>query len=494
MRPIAPLWTRREQKDRRADVVKLAGSTLLTNAASLIAGRLLLSAGRFATGLVVARVAGPETYGAYAIVIGMMFVCEWLSDFGQTDIAVRDASGSQGVDTLQSLARLKLVFGPASAILLVVLLYAARYPVDMLLAGLAGCVSVLLVAFIQPMRARLKLQGRQYVDVGAEVAGLVASIPLLILLLLEGAPLWTLVAAFAAGRLLQALLTWRWTADVPTQASGAPMRPLALAALPLGILGLIVLVYEMAAPVVLSKLAGMTQTGQFMAAFRIVAPTIIIAQTVAQAFFPLLSAQWKHKSGTFLRSQETVIFVAAFLSSGMAAAAFGGAETLMGLFGSEFAERAELLKIFAPVVFLRAITAVVAPVVVIAERQSAALWLAGSALLLQVALLILLVPRLGLVGAAIGYLVVELLVSTVGTWLFASHAARCRFDATIPIRFALALLAAFATYHLIDASGSLAGLVLCPAIMIIFAALLGLMKPDRLRDFKSVLQMRAAAI
>lgn len=467
--------------------------SLFSTAASLVVGRVILSLGRFLAVLLVARLAGAETYGAYAIVLGVLFLCEWLADFGHTEIVVRDASRSSAPVSLSILTRLKLITGPLAAFAMVAILHVAGYPPEMVLAGVAGSVSVLVAAAIQTPRARLRLQGRQHVDVLAEITGLLAALIVLTGLLWAQAPLWALVAALAFGRVLQGLILLlqpRGAAAIET--GTAPLLPLVRSSLPLGIIGLIVLLYELAAPIVLSKLADLTEVGFFMAAFRLVAPALIMTQSVAQAFFPLLSARWGADSEQFLLGQQTVIYVCALMAGGMAAGAFGGAQFLMGLFGPDFAANFRVLQVLAAVVFLRGLNTAVAPVIIIANRQGAALWLSVTALAGQLGLLAVLVPVLGVIGAAVASLVVELLISTFATWHLARSAAKMPLGWKVPALFGLALVLAALVWHLLDLGYGWAGLVFCPVIMIAFALLFGLGAPQRLDLLRGVFAMRAA--
>ncbi|MEL6237562.1 MAG: oligosaccharide flippase family protein, partial [Pseudomonadota bacterium] len=245
----------------------MASRSLFTNAASMVSGRIALSVGRFAAMVLVARFAGVEAYGAYAILLATVALCEWLADFGQTDIAVRDASQSDHVGAVTVLARLKWITGPAAAAALVAFIILAGYPRAMIEAGCAGAFSVLLAAAIQPARARLRLEGRQHLDVLAEIIGLGVTLPALAALLALNQPLWTYVAAFALGRAVQGtILIASAPFAAPSETPDGHLSQLARSAFPLGVIGVIVLAYELAAPVVLSKLMSLEDVGYFMAA------------------------------------------------------------------------------------------------------------------------------------------------------------------------------------------------------------------------------------
>lgn len=472
----------------------MTARSLLSNAASLTIGRMSLSLGRLGATLLVARTAGADAYGEYALVLGAVFLCEWLADFGQTDIAVRDRGQAGTSAPVATLRRLKLFVAPVAAIILPALILALGYPEPMVLAALAGTGAVLATALLQPWRAQLRIEGRQHVDIGTELAGFVLMIILLVCALLADMGLSALISASSAARILQLLLVWRVTsipADDIATSEHSPWH-LGRVALPLGLLGLLVLVYELSAPVILSQYLSLTEVGLFMAAFRLAAPTVIVSQAVTQAFFPVLSAAWPAQQDILHPGQNAVLLLCALSSAIMAAAAYGGAEALMGLFGEDFLAAADILRVLAIVVFLRAITAAMSPLLVIANRHSFGLWLTSSAVALQLGLLVILVPQFGLIGAALGYLAVEATISTVGVWLFATHVSGVRPDWTVPLRLGLALVTAAAVTELSGFSGTWAGFFMTPVLLVLFAAMLGVLTRQRGSSVAAVLARRAS--
>ncbi|WP_176414526.1 hypothetical protein, partial [Sphingobium sp. Z007] len=229
-------------------------SGLIRSGARLVVGRVGLSGLRMGAALIVARLAGAEQFGAYALMLSLTGLAEWLVDFGQTDIGVRDAARRprRRAAVLDALARAKRVQGPAVAVALPLLLLAAGQDRDVVLAGCAGSVAVLATAWLQPARATLRLAMRMDRDIGAELAGVGVMLPLLALACLYRSPLPLLVASFAVARLVQAALTIHWAGPIAMQTS-TRLTPARLVgqALPLGCAGLLVLLYDALAPLLL---------------------------------------------------------------------------------------------------------------------------------------------------------------------------------------------------------------------------------------------------
>jgi len=106
--------------------VDSSSRSLMKNAASQIGGRLSLSLGRLLAALMIVRLVGPERFGEYALVLQFIVLFEWLADFGQTDIGVRDICQrpAEEGETLGALATLKALQGAGLALLLPALLMA----------------------------------------------------------------------------------------------------------------------------------------------------------------------------------------------------------------------------------------------------------------------------------------------------------------------------------------------------------------------------------
>lgn len=448
----------------------MSARSLLHNSASLVAGRIALSALRMISALIVARLAGAADFGAYMLVLAYVTLFEWLVDFGQTDIAVRDIAHMPARrDTLLTvLARIKALQGVAGAAALPLLLLAMGDDRALVLAGLVGGASVLANAWLQPARAALRLAMRMDRDIAAELAGTLATLPLLAAAAWAGAPIALLTAAFAAARLVQAGLAIHWAA--PLMRRRAPPRGMALdllkQAAPLGLAGLLVVTYDALAPLLLARLLDLKAVALYMAAARFIFPVLVAVQGVTSAFFPVLA----QRGAGLARTQQAALILSTGAAALMFAGIHGGASFLMGLMGPEFLAGVAVLRLMAWTLLLRAITTVMSPLIVIAGWQGKAMGLTLLSLIGQGAALLLLVPRFGVLGAAIGYLVVELLLGTaIVSWL-GQRAVQIRLDWR-PVAALLAIAAA--SVAIVDASpiaGSFLGGVVAGTLVTALAA------------------------
>jgi O-antigen/teichoic acid export membrane protein len=403
---------------------------LLKNGAALAAGRIALSALRMLAALIVARLSGAEDFGAYALLLSLIGLGEWLVDFGQTDMAVRDAARRAGrkAAVLNALARAKYVQGPMIATALPLIMLIAGQDRNIVLAACAGSIAILATAWLQPARAALRLALRLGRDVGAELAGVALMLPMLAIACLYRAPLPLLIGSFAVARLTQAVLVARWAGPMARAPGVIHTARLVRQALPLGCAGLLVLLYDALAPLLLARLLDMRAVALYAAAARFTMPVLVAVQAVASAAFPVIARDWRRDPAAFARTQQDALLLSVALAALMFAGIHGGATFLMGLMGPDFVAGAPLLKLMAWTLLARAITTAMAPLIVVAGRQGRAMLLTMLSLAGQCAALFLLVPVMGVMGAAWACLLVELLIGTVAVSWIAQSVTRLTID------------------------------------------------------------------
>jgi len=461
--------------------------SLLKNAASQVVSRLLLSLGRLVAALLIARNLGTERFGEYALVVYLLVLFEWLVDFGQTDIAVREICQQPGREPviLRALAVLKAMQGLLMFLLLPCVVYALDYPPQIVRAALIGGIGLPFYAAVQVLRTQFKVRMTMEKDALGELGGLVVMLPLTWYACSHDAGVEILVACYMISRLvfLLLLLLLGQVSFHSTDSAGTRAEVLRLVrqALPLGVAGLLVAIYDGLALMILSKTADMTSVAQYAAATRYVFPVIIIVQSLNSAFYPPLSATWRAAPSQFASLQQTVLEVSILVGAAIFCAVYAGAGFLMSLLGPSMGEAAGLLQLLAWVVLARTVTTAMSPLIVVAGRQGKALWLAVASVLLQLAALIVLVPRFGVTGAAIGYLTIELVLGVVPISLIGQYVARVRVQWSAPARLLGSAVFAVGICDMLPFAGTLASGMLAFALFLALAVASGGASPNKLR-------------
>jgi O-antigen/teichoic acid export membrane protein len=351
------------------------------------------------------------------------------------------------------------VQGGVLAVALPVLLWALRYPVEIVEAGVAGSLSVACFAGVQVFRVGFKLRMNTERDIGAELGGLLVMLPLTWLACRAGASVAWLVGCYGLARLVFLALvvmgTPRAERAVPVAGAGRGAAHLLREAWPLGVAGLLVALYDSLAMIMLSKLAALGEVAQYAAATRFVFPVIIVVQALSAAFFPPLVANWTTAPQRFRALQQTSLDLSVFVGGGLFCGVFAGSDFLMGLLGPEIGSASLVLRVMSVVVLARAVTTSMSPLIVVAGRQRRAMGLTMLSIVLQAAMLLAVVPRFGILGAAIGYLAIELSVGVVPVSLIGLRVARVRLSWAMPVRLLLCAGVAVVLAGLIPLQASL---------------------------------------
>jgi O-antigen/teichoic acid export membrane protein len=471
---------------------------LFKNSVSQIAGRLLLSLGRMVVALMIGRLAGTDMFGAYALIISFLVFFEWLVDFGQTDIGVRDICQQPEREgaILRALVWLKLIQGVAYFLLLPVLLIVMRYPPEIVRAGAVGAIGLLFYGGVQIFRTVFKVRMCMERDILAELGGLAVALPLTWLACRQHAGIEVLVGCYMSSRVVfLGLVVWFGRGEPRPLGSPVSRRDvwsLFTQSLPLGLSGLLVALYDSLAIIILSKLTDLHAEAQYAAATRFVYPVIIIVQALNSAFYPPLSAMWKSSPARFKVLQQTVLDISLLVGGALFCAINSGADFLMGLMGPTIGEAAIILRILSCVVLARALTAAMSPLIIVAGSQGKTLWLSGTAVLLEATAFLILTPRYGNLGAALGYLFIELALGAGPVSWVGQHVSRTNMHWRAPIKLVSCALASAGLCRLLPGAGTIWSGMLSFALYVPLTLLVGGISFAQLRGLVQELTGRAA--
>lgn len=460
---------------------------LAANALAQVLGRLATSGLRLASAAMIVRLAGASRFGEYVLVISIVLLFEWLVDGGQTDLVVRDASrhGADAAAELGALVWLKALQGLLLAPLLPAALFLLGYSIEMVAAAAVAGVGLVAYAAALVLRTLFKLTLTLGRDAAAEALAALAVLPLLWLACVRGLGLPWLVGCYALSRVLfLALAVTLRPAFAAPRLRGrdvrAAARRLAFGAIPLGLSGLIVWTYDALAPVMLSKLSDLHQVALFAAPARYVFAAIGVIQAFNAAVFPALARAWGRSPTTFVALQQTALEASVFAAAAFACTAVAGASFLMAIIGPDVAAAAPVLQLMCAILALRAISTAMTPLIVLADRQSVSLRLTLVSVALQIALIWLLAPRLGAIGAAAACLIVEI-ITIAPTIVIAQRAVDTRLAWAPVLLIAGSAVLALALARWTPVFGGWAGGALCLAAFLVIALLVGAISPPRLR-------------
>lgn len=154
--------------------------------------------------------------------------------------------------------------------------------------------------------------------------------------------------------------------------------------------------------IMLGSLAGPSEAGLFAAASRLASLMAFALAAFGIVSGPLIaSAHHRHDLGELHRITKLTTRLAMLFAVAVAVALAAAGKLLLALFGSEFEAAYPALLILVAGGLVNAFTGIVVYLATLTGRERAALIIFGAALCVSFALNLVLIPRLGVVGAAI---------------------------------------------------------------------------------------------
>lgn len=366
--------------------------------------------------LLLARWLGAEGYGVYGTIGALLAVGAVVPDFGMSMIVIRDVA-NRPRDANRYLSA-SLVMQPVLAVLgygglmVAALLFGYESSLRALLA-LAG-VSLLVDTLGNICHNQLLAVERMVIPAVIATAHVAVLVVLAGIALDLGGGLWGLYLATITAGLLRAGAYWIALARVGARPQFPLDRGIAHSLLvngaPLAVNAFLAQAYMHADKLITTAVLGAERTGQLTAGFVIVFGVVeILSTTVLVAVFPLMSRTYGNgQRAMFEFMLEKLAFFNLMLSLPLAIYTSLLAVPLSGwLFGADFTRTADVLQILIWYTVVNMVGNVFSKALLVQNRQRRLLVIRTAGLALNIALLAILLPRMGVQGAAVATLIAE---------------------------------------------------------------------------------------
>jgi O-antigen/teichoic acid export membrane protein len=461
--------------------------SVISNAGTLSGGRLLLAVLRFVATLVILQRAGLERFGEFALILSVVAVAEWVSDFGLSDVAVRQvaAEPSRKRLILGAFAVSKLAQGALAASALMAGMWLAGYGHDVVQSAQIGAVAVLCYAGVQVYRVEFRTRMQMGREVGAELLATAAFLMAVWAVTDAGTSLQHLALCYlllrAVNLVAAAALARSWPGLGFAAGWRTELSVLARASVPLGLTGLMVSTYDAMEQVALSQWSTSAEVGTYSFAMRVMMLALIVQQALATAVFPLLAAQWTHNREAFVRTLQTVLDWGLLISGALFCALHTSAYSLVALIKHDPQGIAQTLQWLAWAIPARAAVALVGPVLLISGQLGRAVWIPLVVLVVKWLALMVLAQR-GALGAAAAFLLAEVGVGLLLNLLFCQYASGVWLRWTVPVKICCAALAVVGATHWLGLSGTVLQGLLAATAFLALSALLGAVRLQGLQQ------------
>lgn len=377
-----------------------------SNTAILVLLRVLMPAMAVVLVLALSRILGADGLGRYSLAFSILYLFNAIAPLGLNSVLTREVARTPQ-DLENILGNVLSVAGLASLVLTPVMLacgtllgYDSETQRALWILGLAvvPCTAGVLFDAVFVAKERMDCiawsSGVEYVfKVGFGVG-----------VLLLGFGLETVLAMALIGRTLGCLVALRMFRRIGVQvrlAWHSPMlRKLMRLAPTFLMIGLFATLYWRIDVLMLSKLASVTEVGQYSAAWRLLELAMVIPQSLCLALYPHLAAA--HAEGARVRQigKLAVRYLTAFALPAALCIAVVSGPILAWLYGEEFRSAASVLSILMLTLVPYGWARFQAYALVSANHQRVDLWLNIVMSLLNAGLNLVLIPSFGALGAA----------------------------------------------------------------------------------------------
>jgi O-antigen/teichoic acid export membrane protein len=474
-----------------------ASRTLVRNSVFGMAAHLAVKALSFGFSLWVVRTLGAEVFGQYAGVLAFGTMFAFISDLGLSAYAVREVArhrtGADGGEYVRALyadvLALRLCLSVLAAPLLIAAAWLTGRP-----AAIVGAIALSsLGLFLHSVQGTSDaiLAGYERLDLSAA-----ARVTNQLAFVLAGtAALWLalgyygLIVASLLGVILMAFACWRAVRHIGVRLGrAAPRRWPALlrASSPFAIGGLALGLSYKFDSVLLSIFRGDAETGYYAAAYNLVFSVVIISNSINTALSPSLSRQAVTSPEVVPRITERALRYLLALALPIAVGASALADRLVAtLYTDAYAPAGLALRIIIWVIPLMFASEFLGYLAVSQglERRSSNAILASSGL--NVALNLVLVPRYGLLAAAVMTVLTEAILVGQYAWLLRAQLSHVSCQRVL-LRPALAALVMGSLLLWQRDLPLLILIALGGALYLGLMLLLGVAGPDELRILRSL--------
>lgn len=445
----------------------------LPSAAAQSGARLLSVAANLVSLVLVARLLGTETFGRYAFVMAYVNIACSLADLGTTSVLARGVAQTRADGRELYFGNFCMMRGAITA--------------------LAAAVAVGLAPFIKPEFGTLLLVGALAVPVVASrffdpvfqvcgrprysvYASLVYALSLvatsLVILVWARLSLLHYLVGWAACNLLYTLTAAGLTLRLLRprfRPDRAILRSILTLAAPLGVGALFYIINTRADTLMLGYMRPTHEVGLYGAAFKLLDLGTIAATTLLWPLVPILSRSMSESREAARLAGRSIVEGAGLIAMPVAVTAPFVADAVIGaLYGPGYGAAARIIGVFG-VVFLVLVYCLVGVVLNISAGQVRhAYWNTALAVLVNVSLNLVLIPRYGFVGAAYATLASHLCMLAVQHYYVIRHVGWL-FEPAFWIRALAINLVMFAVLAFLDARAQ--PLLVLPALAA-YAALL----------------------
>ncbi|HXD58135.1 MAG TPA: flippase [Thermoleophilaceae bacterium] len=395
-----------------ADASTVSGRRLTADIAVQIVGRVLNLILGVAVTIVVVRALGEHRFGQWSTIFAVSDLAGYIGELGIDRVTVRHAAAERDKEPeyLGAMVSIRALLSIPVTLAFLAITLAISQDSTMRLSALILAL-LLLMPPLSSLIVVFQLRVRNDLTMAVmTLNSVVWTASAVIIAVLSGGMVAMSVAfvgAFVVGLAVQTVLVRR-LATVHVRASRPLWKELARFAVPVGIAGMLTLAYGRIDQVLVFQLAGANDAGLYGAMYRILNTTAFVPMAVMTTLFPVLSSvnrdemrRLVQQACEYLAMASLPIFFFVLVAS---------AEIVNLLFGPDFVQGHNALKILMGAFVAICFGYVGGSMIVVLRLQRMFIRYAVVALVINVGLNLIFVPKYGYIAAAWITLITEVFV------------------------------------------------------------------------------------
>lgn len=385
---------------------------IIKNTASTVSVRGLIGIARIILILLIARKFGPADFGRLSLALSVVELFRFAADFGIDTVLIRQFSINRipAIKLLSNSLILKLLTATVGYIASVFFFFVFYSTIDALnlLFVLATTIytTLLINAFVSYYQAKLRM-----VEI---VANHVISGVVYILLTLLGLSMnWSLVmlcAIIPVTELLNLYLVhrvYKRTSSLSFSFDRGIVLNLLREGLPVGLSGIMIITYMRLDNLMLGWFKGETAIGEYAAAFRVTEPFMLIFTSLSISLYASFSEAWDNPHARPRTTALKVIGPTIVITLCVATILSLLSDDIMGLISKAYLNSAKVLPILGWAIVFKAVNAQLTAIINSKGLYKIITGIAFVNLIVNLSLNLLLIPRYGIIGAAVAVLLTE---------------------------------------------------------------------------------------
>jgi len=408
-------------------------------------GQKFLAFGYFT---VIARMIGAEGTGKYFLALSFTTIFAVITDFGLAPTLNREVARKpeKASKYLGNVLAVKIFFMLGAYALVVLVANLMNYPIDtrqlIYLSGVTMILDSIHLSFYAVLRGLQNLRYEAVAIAGSQAVTLAIGTTALFM----GAPLIWLIAAFTIASFLNTLyagvmVVKKAKVKIRLYWNKKLIKTLLIIAFPFALAGIFTRVYSFSDTIILSKLMGNTAVGWYSIPNKITFAFQFIPLALVAALYPRFSEAFvcdkKRLKDLFELSMKYLIIVALPISVGIGVLA---SNIIFVLYTSEYAASILPLQILLISLIFAFLDFPIGALLNGCNRQATQTKIMGAAMVVNVAMNFLLIPFLGVIGAAIAALVGNIVLMVSG-YLFVPRIVKVNHGKIFGVLLAAAIVA-----------------------------------------------------